>query len=175
VPLSRKSLDTVAAAPASMASGPAMAAPCEPAIGSALRMFRFERRWMVRVFEAMLPAGVDPRLTLGAEEVPLGRFVDEFLGRARLESVTGLRAGVWMIMLAPLFVLRRFRTFVGLDPAERREVLDRVSRSNIYLVRESAHFLKIIGCLAFCGLTTVQRQLGIYPLDAELPPWARRT
>jgi hypothetical protein len=151
----------------------ALAPPSDPAQGSALRMFRFERRWMVRVFEAMLPAGVDPRLGLGAEQVPLGRFVDDLLVRAPFQSVMGLRAGVWILMLAPLFVLRRFRTFMGLSAAERQVVLDRVSRSNIYLVRESAHFLKIVGCLGFCGLTQVQQQLGIYPTDKVPPPWAR--
>jgi hypothetical protein len=151
----------------------ALAAPADPTGGSALRMFRFERRWMVRVFEAMLPAGVDPRLGLGAAQVPMGRFVDDMLARAPLQSVMGLRAGVWILMLAPLLVLRRVRTFVGLAAAERQVVLDRVTRSNIYLVRESAHFLKIVACLGFCGLTPVQQQLGIYPVDKSPPPWAQ--
>lgn len=146
---------------------------CDPRGSSLLRMFRFERRWLVRVFEAVLPGG-DPTLQLGAADVAMGRFVDDFLARAPLTAVLGLRAGLWLILLAPLFVLRRPRTFLGLSLVQRSELVDRLRRSDLYLVRESATLFKIVGCLGFCGLGPVQRRIGIHPTDQTLPAWARQ-
>jgi hypothetical protein len=149
---------------------PAVPGPCEPRGGSFLRLFRFERRWVCRVFEAVLPPG-DPTLQLGAADVPMGRFVDDFLASAPLSAVLGLRGGLWLVLLAPIFVLRRPRTFLGLSPAERGALLERLRRSDLYLVRESATLFKIVGGLGFCGLGPVQRRIGIYPSDETLPAW----
>jgi hypothetical protein len=146
--------------------------PAGPRGRSFLRLFRFERRWLVRIFEAVLPSGDGP-LGLGAADVPMGRFVDDFLARAPLSAVLGLRAGLWMVMLAPLVVLRRPRTFLGLAPPQRIALLDELRHSDHYLVRETATLFKIVGCLGFCGLGPVQRRIGIFPTDDTLPAWSR--
>jgi hypothetical protein len=148
----------------------ALPGPAGPRGASLLRLLRFERRWLVAVFETVLPPG-EPALPLGAAQAPLGRFVDDFLGRAPLTAVLGLRGALWLVMLAPLFVLGRPRTFLALAPADRIALLERLRRSDRYLVRESAVLFKIVGCLGFCGLAPVQRQLGIHPTDRTLPPW----
>jgi hypothetical protein len=150
-----------------------LAAPSEPAGRSLLRLFRFERRWLARVFETVLPSGTDPTMALGARDVPMGRFVDDLLVNAPLLTVVGLRAALWMVMLAPLPCLRRFRTFTGLNAGERSALLDRLRRSDRYLVRESVILFKIVACLGFCGLGPVQRRLGIHPTDSTPPSWAR--
>jgi hypothetical protein len=142
----------------------------EPRGSSLLRLLRFERRWVVAIFETVLPAG-EPGLSLGAADAPLGRFLDDFLARAPLTAVLGLRASLWLLMLSPLFVLRRPRTLLALSPPDRLAVLDRLRRSDVYLVRESALLFKIVGCLGFCGLHPVQQRLGIFPTDSTLPPW----
>src|SRR5258708_17448462 len=56
-----------------------------------LRLLRFERRWLVRVFEELLPRGADARLSMGATGVPMDRFVDVLRTHASLEFVVGLR------------------------------------------------------------------------------------
>lgn len=142
----------------------------EPRGSSLLRLLRFERRWVVAIFETVLPAG-ERALPLGAADAPLGRFLDDFLARAPLMAVLGLRASLWLLMLAPLFVLRRPRTLLGLSRPDRLAVLERLRRSDVYLVRESALLFKIVGCLGFCGLAPVQQRLGIFPTDSTLPPW----
>jgi len=144
--------------------------PADPRGRSLLRLLRFERRWLVRVFEAVLPPG-DPTLALGAAQAPMGNFVDDFLARAPLPAVLGLRAGLWLVMLAPLLVLGRPRTFLGLSPADRFALLDRLRKSDLYLVRESATLFKIVACLGFCGLPPIQQRIGIYPTDETLPSW----
>ena len=150
-----------------------LAAPSEPAGRSPLRLFRFERRWLARVFETVLPSGADPTMPLGARDVPMGRFVDDLLANVPPLTVLGLRAALWMVMLAPLPVLGRFRSFIGLAAADRMALLDRLRRSNRYVVRESVILFKIVACLGFCGLAPVQRRLGIHPTDSTPPPWAR--
>jgi hypothetical protein len=44
---------------------PTAPGPCDPRGGSFLRLFRFERRWLCRVFEAVLPPG-EPQHTISA-------------------------------------------------------------------------------------------------------------
>src|SRR3954449_3796177 len=79
-----------------------LATPSDPVGSSLLRMTRFERRWLLRVFEILLPRGADPRIPLGAADVPMGRFVDDLLAASSLEFIAGLRLCLWMVMLAPL-------------------------------------------------------------------------
>jgi hypothetical protein len=135
-------------------------------------MFRFERRWLVRVFETLLPRGADARIGAGAADVPMGRFVDDLLAHAPLEFVAGLRIVLWIVMVAPLFVVRRPRTFLGLAADERLLVLDRLRTSDVYVLREAPILLKTIACLGFCGLPQIQTSLGIHPIDAVPPSWA---
>jgi hypothetical protein len=148
-------------------------APAGDPVGSSLlRMFRFERRWLVRVFEVLLPRGADPRIPLGAADVPMGRFVDDLLADSSLEFVAGLRLCLWMMMLAPLVVLRRLRTFLGIDPAQQAAVLERLRTSDVYVFREVPMLLKTIACLGFFGLPQVQGAIGLNPIDTTPPSWA---
>jgi hypothetical protein len=151
-----------------------LAAPGDPVGRHPLRLLRFERRWLVRVFETLLPSGADPRLPVGAADVPMGRFVDDLAARAPLAFLCGLRAGLWLLMLAPPFVLRRPRSFLGLAPDDRLALLERLRQSRVYLVRELALLFKIVACLGFCGLGPVQRRLGIHPTDTTAPGWGAR-
>jgi hypothetical protein len=145
------------------------------AVGSSfLRMLRFERRWLVRVFEELLPGGADARLPIGAADVPMDRFVEDLLAHAPLEFTVGLRLCLWIVVLGPIFVARRFRTFFRISPSERMLVLERLSASEVYLVREAPILLKTIACLGFCGLPAVQQSLGIHPTDPSPPTWASK-
>lgn len=152
---------------------PGVAAPAEPAGSSALRLLNFERRWLVAIFTILIPAGADARFPYGAEQAPMGRFVDDLLARAPLEFVTGLRATLWLVMLAPLFTIGRFKTFLGLAHEQQMRVVERLRTSDVYLVRETPLLFKTIGCLGFCGLPAVQQELGIHPTDKTPPEWAQ--
>jgi hypothetical protein len=152
---------------------PVLAAPAPPAGGNWWRLTNRERRWLLVVLEAAIPSGVDPRIPIGAADVPLGRFVDDLLDAAPLKFVFGLRACLWLVLLAPPFALRRWATFLGLAPAERYALFDRLRESPLYVVREAPVVFKTVGCLGYCGLPHVQRRLGISPTDASPPPWAR--
>ena len=45
----------------------------------------FERRWLHAVFEAILPSGAHPTLTLGARDVPMDAFIDDLWAHAPLQ------------------------------------------------------------------------------------------
>src|SRR5207247_7756003 len=122
----------------------------------------------------LLPKCADARLSLGAADVPMGRFVDDLLASSPLDFAAGLRVCLWMTILAPLVVLKRFRTFFGLSPDDKMAVIEGMRRSNVYLVREAPILLKTIACLGFCGLPQVQGELGIHPIDTVLPSWAAK-
>ena len=133
-----------------------------------------ELRCLSAVFDAVLPSGASHAIRLGAGDVPLDRFVADLVQHAPAHFRMGLRACIWLVTLAPPLVLGRWRTFVGLSPKERLDLLDRLGRSSTYLVREVPLFFKTVACLGFCGLPEVQAAVGIAPVDASPPEWARR-
>ena len=140
----------------------------------AMLLLGFERRWLLLVFETIVPSGTSERTPLGVRDAPMDRFLDDLFRSAPLHFCLGLKACLWFVMLAPLFMLGRFRTFAGLRPADRLRLLERLGESDTYLVREMPLLLKTVACLGFCGLPEVQSRLGITPVDATPPEWARR-
>jgi hypothetical protein len=139
-----------------------------------MTLLAFERRWLRVVFETVL-GGSDERLPVRPSEVPLERFIEDLVASAPAHFVLGLRACLWAVMLAPLFVLGRLRTFIGLSTEERLALLERLGRSDTYVVREMPLLFKTVACLGYCGLPEVQAKIGIQPTDATPPPWARRS
>jgi len=133
----------------------------------------YERRCLLAIFETVLPSGAAERMPFGAADVPMGRFLEDFFRHAPAQVRFGLRACTWLVALSAPFVLGRFRTFLGLAPGERLELLARFGRSSSYLVREVPLLFKTVACLAYCGLPDVQSRLGISPVDATPPSWAR--
>ena len=149
-----------------------LAPPAPPGGSHPLRLYNFERRWLLAIISLVLPAGAGERLPWGAADVPLGSFLDDLLDSAPLKFVAGVRACVWMVVLCPPLLFGRMKTFLGLNDADRLLVLERLKSSPIYVVREMPLMFKMIVCLAFCGLPQVQKRLGIHPTDTTPPSWA---
>jgi hypothetical protein len=134
---------------------------------------RLERRWFAALFETILPDGVVEGLP-GAERLPLDRFLDDFAQAAPPRMMLGARLALWfVVLLAPLLVLRRPRTFLGLTLEDRLSVLRGLRASRFYTVRELPVLLKSVACLGYCGSPIVQRRIGIAVSDAEAPAWTR--
>ena len=130
-----------------------------------------ERRWFAVVFDTILPDGVVPGLP-GASRVPLDRFLADFGSVAPARMLWGVRAALWFVVwLAPLLVLGRFRSFLGLGAEDRLRLLHELKKSDRYLVRELPVLLKSIACLGYCGHPAVLRGIGVAPTDT--PEWAR--
>lgn len=110
---------------------------------------RFEQRWGLVLFEAMLP---------GLGEVELECFWRSFVRSAPPLLRFGLRATVWTLTWISVFSLR-FRPFFSLSPAERDDVLARAGSSRFYLLRQMTVTLKVVCCFAYFGDPRVRRTL----------------
>jgi hypothetical protein len=130
----------------------------------------FERRWLVAIFDAIYPGAAVDTMPIGAGEAQLEPFVDDLFVHVPFQPALGIRIATWVILLCPLFVIGRPRTFVGLDQDDRERVLTRLAESRLWFVRELPALLKMVGALGYCALPAVQRQVGI-PLVAAEPSW----
>lgn len=78
-----------------------------------------------------------------------------FLGRvvASVPSQTalGLRIAVWIVALAPLFVLGRLATITGLTQSDRERVVATLVMSRNYALRSLVLILKTMGALLYAG------------------------
>lgn len=138
-----------------------------------MRLLHFEKRWLLAIWGAIIPGGVDPRLPRGAGEAPMDRFVDEFFGSAPLGPCLGLRLGLWIFIFAAIFWRLKLRPFPRLRPEDQTRYLDAMASSRVYLVRELPGLFKLVACLGYCGLHEVQRAIGVTRVYAEPPDWAR--
>ena len=136
-------------------------------------MFRFERRWLLRIFDAIYPAGTVDGLRLGASDVPLEGLLEDMVKRAPFDFVLGLRAGAWVVTLFGPLLAGRLRSFAGLSVTERGEVLESLAHSRLYLLREIPMLMKMVASLGYLGVPSVQRELGLPSVDADPPEWAR--
>jgi hypothetical protein len=133
-------------------------------------LFGFELAWADAAFDAILPPPPRSALVHGIAEMKPGAFLDSVLSSAPLEASLGLRVTLWMIALAPLFVLRRFATIASLDADEREDLLDRLLASRVYAVRQLVAGFKAMGSLCYAQSPTVRKQMNTpkaAPLLAE--------
>jgi hypothetical protein len=138
-----------------------------------VKLFAFERRWLCAIFDAVLPGSEDPRFPLGAAALGVERYIDALMRSCPRGFALGLRVCTWLLQLAPVLVLGRPALFGALPASERTEVLERLSHSDRYLIRELPMLFKTAACLGPCGLPDVQRRIGIHPVDTSDPDWAR--
>lgn len=146
-----------------------------------MRLWKAEQRAMLVVFDTILPSGAgavaDPRSQPrggeisgpGARDVPLDRFLPVLMQRAPFQFAIGLRAALWLVLLCPLFIIGRPRTFLGLSREERTRVLDRLAASGVYALRELPNLLKMAACLGWGSHPAVRAHIGV-AAPGDLPP-----
>jgi hypothetical protein len=92
-----------------------------------------------------------------------------------LHACLGIRVAIWMIALAPLFVLGRFTTIRGLSAADREKVVVALMASRQYFVRQLIMLLKGIGALVYAAVPAVRaRMMGGRPASSLVPLRPRR-
>lgn len=138
-----------------------------------MRLFGFERRWMVTIFESIVPSGASETLTLGAADLPMARYVDDLVAASPGRVALGYRAAAWIIVIAGPLLAGRFGLFTMLGPDERAEVLAELEQSRFYVLRELPTLYKMLVVLGYCGAPEVQRQLGVPVADEPPPEWMR--
>lgn len=137
------------------------------------RLTRLEERWLAVVLDAVLPIDLEPRLPSAAvrERYPdlARRFAGDLYALAPAETRLGLRLAIQVAIWWP--VPTRLRPLPLLAREERSLVLERLSRSRIYLLREVANLFKVLACFAVAALPEVQAAMGVARTDPDPPPW----
>jgi hypothetical protein len=117
---------------------------------------RVENQWAEAAFGAIFPSNAHPELRTGICDLDVASFLVDLRSRVPYRAALGLRLGIWMVALAPLFVLHRLRTISGLDPRSREVVLAALLGSSIYPVRQLVMLLKAIGALLYGKAASVR-------------------
>jgi hypothetical protein len=122
-------------------------------------MRAFERRWVHDILSSFAPQG-GPELAPRAGEV---EYFPTFAGlhqSARGIARVGFRAALWLVALAPIWLLRRGCTFGKLALEERQALLGRLLDHPVYAVREAAFLLKFCACLALFASDDLRARSG---------------
>jgi hypothetical protein len=128
-----------------------------------MRLFAFEEGWARAVLAAMFPV---PVADGGEREATYGPGFSGIIASAPFEPAVGLRLALFMVILSPLFVLKRPRTFLGLTADAREQVLDGLLSSRVYAVRQLVLALKTMGALLYAHDPAVRRAMLVPKRDA---------
>lgn len=120
---------------------------------------RWELDCAVAAFSGLFPRGAHPAQPVGIADVDARGALQVLLREAPARAVLGIRAAILICALAPLVVLRRFRTIVGVDPAARSRVMAALLSSSLYPVRQLALLLKMMASLVFACVPEVRRAI----------------
>ncbi len=123
-----------------------------------MKLTRFEHRWAQATLVAMFPGSrEDGFADIAAMDVH--GFLVDLTRSMPFKARLGLRAAVWLVALAPLFVLRRLSTIAGVSPAEGERVVAVLCASRSYGVRSLVMMLKTFGALLYAGNDAIRARL----------------
>lgn len=138
-----------------------------------MKLLNVERRLVHAILEGYAPTTSKEGLVpLEGEVDYVQAFVliaDGSTDRARI----GVRAGLWLIALAPIWLGVAFSTMAGIPVEQRAAILDRMLASNVFIVRELALLIKISAAFALMGTASVRarsnydRRAGRAPVHVE--------
>lgn len=137
-----------------------------------MRLFPFERRWMLTVFDAIYSGG-GTTLPWKASEMRTTRaFVSDVFRVGPPVTMLGMRAALWLVyLLTPLLAFALPVSLGMLSETRRSEALEKVSMSRIYALRELPTLFKMLGSMAYCASADVQRAVGMERPDFRTPAW----
>lgn len=122
-------------------------------------MTRLERRWARAVLAAFAPPqgqGLRPR----PAEVDYLHTLQRMRGQATPLAAFGLRLGVWLIALSPLWACGKLCTMAGLPAQRRAGLLSELLRHRSFVVRELTLLLKFVAAMALLGTPSVRERSG---------------
>lgn len=130
-----------------------------------MKLTRLEHSWAQAALVAMFPGSRDDGFA-DIAGMDVHGYLVEVMRSLPFKARLGLRAAVWLVALAPLFVLRRVATIRGLAPADGERVVAALCASRSYGVRSLVMLLKTFGALLYAGDDRIRARL------RPLPPTA---
>jgi hypothetical protein len=121
-----------------------------------MKLLPIERRFAQAVLEGFAPTTTRDGLAPLEGEVD---YVAAFTGiadsgtdRARV----GIRAALWLVALAPIWLGITFSTMAGLPQEKRAAILDRMLNSSAFIPRELALLIKISAAFALMSTRSIR-------------------
>jgi hypothetical protein len=137
-------------------------------------MTRVEQTWIADVLTAFTLDGA-PGLCPAPGEVDYLRTFSRMRRGSTALAALGLRLAVWMVALAPLWLLGRVATFSKLARRDRSELLGRLLSHQNLVVRELTLLLKLTAAMALLGTVSIRARSGYDDVraPAAIPSSAR--
>lgn len=123
-----------------------------------MKLTRFEERWAEAAMGAIFPGSRDEGLA-DIRGMDVAGFLRQVFSIVPAKAALGTRVAVWLCALAPLFVIGRFATIAGLEPADRERVIALLVASRFYVIRSLVLILKTMGALLYAGDDAVRRRM----------------
>lgn len=125
-----------------------------------MKLSRLERRLGQAILEAFAPPTTREGLVPRAGEVDYLAALELMGSASTPRARIGMRAALWIVAFAPIFMLVSFRTMAGLSIERRAALLDRMLASHVFLVRELALIMKIAASFAMMATRSVRARCG---------------
>jgi hypothetical protein len=123
-----------------------------------MTLTRFERRWAVAAMQAIFPGSSDVGLS-DIRGMNVDGFLRDLMAHLPLRAAMGVRLAVWLVALAPIFVLLRFATIARLTLDDRERVIGTLVASESYAMRSLVLVLKAMGALLYAADHRVRARL----------------
>jgi hypothetical protein len=120
-----------------------------------MTLLAFERRWAHAVLEAFAPPG-GVGLAPQPGEVDYVGGMQRMLGSFTTRAALGLRAGLWIAALAPLWMGGRLASMARMSLEARTELVRRLLVHRSFLVRELTFLLKTAASFALLGTSSIR-------------------
>jgi hypothetical protein len=118
----------------------------------------FEDRWAEAAMGAIFPGSSEAGLR-DIRAMDVRGFLHQVMRCVPFQAALGLRLAVWLVALAPFFVLGRLATIASLAVGDRERVVDRLVASRFYVVRSLVLILKTMGALLYAGDDAVRARM----------------
>jgi hypothetical protein len=123
-----------------------------------MNLTKLETTWAEAAMGAIFPGSSDTGLG-DIRAMDLRGFLSQVMLTVPFQAALGLRLAVWIVALAPLLVLGRFKTIMGLDQAGREDLIARLLANRVYAIRSLVMILKTIGALLYAGDDAVRARM----------------
>jgi hypothetical protein len=115
-----------------------------------MTLSRFESRWAEAAMEAIFPGSTEMGLS-DIRTMDVGGFLRDLMREVPWKAALGVRLAVWLVALAPLFVVYRLATITRLGLADRERVIAALVASRSYAIRSLVLVLKAVGALLYAA------------------------
>lgn len=134
-----------------------------------MKLTRWEKSSASSIYDFMFPSGADEKMSLGAKDVAFGAYLDDYFASCPALSTITIRLGLFLIQIFPLFFTGKLKFFTSLSVSDKEAYMEKWSKSRIYVMRQIALLVKMVGAFGYCGFPEVQRQMGIVK-EKQFPP-----